>query len=333
MNKILIVLLLTLIASDIMDSDVILFQQFQRFIKKYNKKYNSMEEFLKRFEVFKKNVISTFKDNSFHNTGITKFSDLTRQEFSKIASNINLNDLTINTINSREAYFVGAAPSSWDWRDRGYNPTIRDQGACGAFWAFNIMNHLEFLYYRMKGVMKPFSVQLLIDCDTMDSGCNGGDISTALSWLKQNGIMLESDYPYTGMKGTCKKDPSKYIDMKVTGYKKLGSSSSTFSPVDEDEMKEFLYETGPLIVGFNANALQTYTGGVIDVPSSQCPSSGINYIGILVGYGYDSVSNKNYWIVQNSWGKSWGENGYFRIKRGSGTCGINCYVFTALVSF
>ena len=77
--------------------------------------------------------------------------------------------------------------------------------------------------------MREFSVQQLIDCDTLDSGCNGGTIINALTWLKSNGIMLESDYPYTGRKSTCKQDSTKYIDMKVTGYKKLGSSYSTYS--------------------------------------------------------------------------------------------------------
>ena len=120
--------------------------------------------------------------------------------------------------------------------------------------------------------------------------------------------------------------------MKVTGWKKLGSSTSTWSPVDEDEIKEFLYEIGPLAVALNANPLQTYTGGILDKTSSQCPVSGINHAVTMVGYGHDEETDKDYWIVKNSWGQSWGEKGYFRIKRGSGTCGINCYITTATVS-
>ena len=115
--------------------------------------------------------------------------------------------------------------------------------------------------------------------------------------------------------------------MIVTGYKKLNY------PADEEEMKEFLYETSPLIVGLNGTPLQTYSGGIIDKTSSECPSSELNHVGILVGYGHDDASGKDYWIVKNSWGEKWGENGYFRIKRGSGTCGINTYVMTGTVSF
>ena len=98
-------------------------------------------------------------------------------------------------------------------------------------------------------------------------------------------------------------------------------------------MKEFLYENGPLDAALNANPLQTYSSGILDKSSAQCPVSGINHAVLIVGYGYDSRSNLNYWIVKNSWGKNWGENGYFRIRRGNGTCGINCYIITATVSF
>ncbi len=150
-------------------------------------------------------------------------------------------------------------------------------------------------------------------------------------WLKKNGGMLyDSDYAYTGRKSTCRSVASKYADFKVTGYKKLGSSWSTWSAVDEDEVKEFLYETGPLAIALNADPLQTYVSGILDKTSSQCPTSGINHAVTLVGYGTGSV---DYWIVKNSWGKSWGESGYFRIRRGNGTCGVNCYITTALVSF
>ena len=155
----------------------------------------------------------------------------------------------------------------------------------------------------------------------------------AYSWSRKNVIMLDSDYPYIAKKSTCKSDKSKYVDMIVTGYFKQGGSTSTYICVDEDEVKEFLYETGPLAAALNANPLQTYTSGVLDVSSTNCPVSGINHAVLLVGYGTDSSLGLDYWIVKNSWGKNWGENGYFRIRRGKGTCGINCYLITGKVSF
>ena len=330
MNKFILVLVFALVACD-MDIDTVMFQQFQKFIKKYHKRYNSINEFLARYEVFRRNVMETFKENSSYRTGITKFSDMTQQEFAKIYLNLNYDAMAIANFNP---YFVtkNNSPDSWDWRDKGYVAHVKDQAACGSCWAFSTMANLEGQYYKNKGNMVTLSEQMLVDCDNIDAACNGGLMEYAFTWLQQNGgIMTDADYPYVGYQQSCRTDPSKYIDMKVTGYRKLGSSTSTWSPVDEDEIKDFLYETGPLAVALNANPLQTYTGGILDKTSSQCPVSGINHAVTMVGYG--NADGKDFWIVKNSWGQNWGENGYFRIKRGSGTCGINCYITTGLVSF
>ena len=332
MNKFLLVLVLALVACET-DLDSLIFQQFQKFIKKYQKKYTSIDEFLARYEVFRRNVMATFtEENSLYQTGITKFSDLTKQEFAKIYLNLNYDAMAMANFDPTIVKVSNAAPAAYDWRDYGRVSPVKDQGSCGSCWAFSTVANLEGLYYANKGVMKTFSEQMLVDCDTSDSGCNGGLMEYAFTWLKKNGgIMTDTDYPYKGVKSTCRSDKSKYVDMTITGYKKLGSSWSTWSAVDEDEVKEFLYETGPLAIALNADPLQTYSSGILDVTSTKCPTSGINHAVTLVGYGTEN--NVAYWIVKNSWGTSWGEKGYFRIRRGNGTCGINCYITTATVSF
>ena len=329
MNKFLIALLIALVSCNV-EMDTMLHNQFQKFIKKYNKKYSSVNEYLARFEVFKMNVMNLYKESQKYKTGITKFSDLTQQEFAKIYLNLNYDAMAVANFNPAHPSFSNAAPDSFDWRDKGLVTPVRDQGMCGSCWAFSTVANLEGLYYKLKGVAVDLSEQILVDCDTYDSACNGGLMEYAFQWIKENGMETEEDYPYTGYKGSCKADPSKYIDMKVTGWKKLGSSTSTWSPVDEEEIKEFLYENGPLAIALNANPLQTYSGGILDKTSSQCPVSGINHAVTLVGYGAES--GVDYWIVKNSWGANWGENGYFRIRRGTGCCGVNCYITTALVS-
>ena len=296
MNKFLVVLVLALVACDT-DLDSLIFQQFQKFIKKFQKKYESMNEFLARYEVFRKNVMATFQEeNGSYSTGITKFSDLTKQEFAKTYLNLNYDAMAMANFDPTIVKVSNAAPTSYDWRNYNRVAAVKDQGSCGSCWAFSTVANLEGLYAANKGV-------------------------------------INSDYPYKGTKQTCKSDKTKYADFTVTGYKKLGSSWSTWSAVDEDEVKEFLYQTGPLAIALNADPLQTYTSGILDLTSTKCPSSGINHAVTLVGYGVDSSSGLNYWIVKNSWGKSWGESGYFRIRRGNGTCGINCYITTATVSF
>ena len=226
---------------------------------------------------------------------------------------------------------TNAAPSSYDWRNYNRVTAVKDQGSCGSCWAFSAIGNIEGLYASVKGVLKNFSEQQLVDCDTSDSGCNGGLMEYAFNFLKNYGCLnFAEDYPYKGAKGTCRTDTSKCADIKVTGYKKLGSSSSTWSPVDEDEIKEFLYENGPLAIALNADPLQTYSSGILDLTSTKCPISGINHAVLLVGYG--TSSGMDYWIIKNSWGRSWGESGYFRIRRGNGTCGVNCYITTAIVT-
>ena len=259
MNKFLIILLFALAACQLDDTE--LFHQFQKFIRKYKKNYRSVNEFMARFEVFKRNTISTLSENLSYSTGITKFSDLTHQEFAKTYLNLNYDAMAVANFDPYIVKVSNAAPSAWDWRSKGYVAAVKNQGSCGSCWAFATVANLEGLYFKNKGVMITMSEQMLVDCDTYDSACNGGLMEYSFTWIKDNGgIMQDTDYPYKGYKSSCNSNPSRYVNMRVTGYTKLGSSSSTWSPVDENEIKEFLYETGPLAIALNADPLQTYTG-------------------------------------------------------------------------
>ena len=333
MNKFILVLFSFALISCEADVESIIYKKFQRFIHKYNKNYSSINEYLARFNVFRQNLIQLASNGpqSFE-TGVTKFSDLTRQEFAKTYLNLNFNANALINLKPVKPKISNQAPDAFDWRDKGVVSGVKDQGTCGSCWSFSTVSNLEGLYAQKKGEIKTFSEQYLIDCDTEDSGCNGGLMELTFDWLSINGggIMYEADYPYANKKGICKQDSSKFVDMKVTGYVKLGDSSDTFSPIDEDYIKEFLYETGPLAIALNADALQFYSGGILDVDGWICDPSGINHAVNLVGYGVDT---KDYWIVRNSWGKNWGEDGYFRIARGKATCGVNYYITSATVEF
>ena len=230
MNKFFLVLLALALVACESDLETLIFQQFQKFIKKYQKKYQSMNEFLARYEVFRKNVMKTFEnqENSPYSTGITKFSDLTKQEFAKIYLNLNYDAMAVANFDPYIVKVSNAAPASYDWRNYNRVSPVKDQGSCGSCWAFSTVANLEGLYAAKKGTIKTFSEQMLVDCDTSDSGCNGGLMEYAFTWLKKNGgIMYDADYAYKGVKSTCKSDSSKYADFKITGYKKLGSSWST----------------------------------------------------------------------------------------------------------
>ena len=202
MNKFFVVLLFAFAACEA-DLDALIFQQFQKFIKKYNKKYESMNEYLARYEVFKQNVMLTFRSERTYKTGVTKFSDLTKQEFRRTYLNLNYNAMAMANFDPTYVKVSNDAPSAYDWRDYGRVATVKDQGSCGSCWAFATVANLEGLYAKEKGVIKTFSEQMLVDCDNLDSGCNGGLEEEAYTWIKKNGgIMFDSDYPYTGRKGT-----------------------------------------------------------------------------------------------------------------------------------
>ena len=258
---------------------------------------------------------------------------MTQEEFAKNYLSLNYADLNNENFEPVTITKFGAAPPSFDWRNEGRVSEVKDQGTCKSCYAFTTIGNLEGLYYAKTKVMTPLSEQMIVDCDNVDRGCHGGLMIDTIEWIKSNGgIMAEKDYPYKGKKGlSCKKKPEKYVDLKVTGYKRLGSTDRIFDCVDENQIKEFLYENGPLIAAVNGRFLQDYIKGILDYPSDVCSSAYIDHAVLIVGYGTEGSTNMDYWTVKNSLGKDWGESGYFRIRRGAGTCGINCYIMTATI--
>ena len=314
-----IIAIVSLVVCDYSEEESNLFKKFQKFIKKYNKKYDSINEFLARYQVFKNNILNIKSQNLSFKTGITQFSDLTQQEFKKKYLYLNYDAMAASNFNPYIPKKSNDAPSSFDWRNENRVTSVKFENECNSAWAHSAMGNLEGLYAGHYGILEDFSAGLLVDCDNIDDGCYGGLMENAFTWLKSNGIMAEEDYPTLERKSSCKKVKDKYVNMTVTGFIKLGKSSDVFSCVDEELMKEFLYQNGPLSIALNAIWLQVYLSGIIDMDLEKCPISGINHGALLVGYGTDSTSGLDYWIVKNDWGKSWGENGYFRIRRGYGT--------------
>ncbi|KAI7755578.1 hypothetical protein M8C21_009520 [Ambrosia artemisiifolia] len=204
------------------------------------------------------------------------------------------------------------------------------QGVCGACWAFSTTGVLEGANFIATGKLPNLSEQQLVDCDhtcdasekdACDKGCSGGLMTNAYNYLmKAGGIQSEESYPYTGKSGECRFDPKK-IAVKVANFTNI--------PADENQIAAHLVTHGPLAVGLNAVFMQTYIGGV-SCPLI-CSKKLVNHGVLIVGYGAEGFSilrlgNKPYWIIKNSWGKRWGEHGYYKLCRGSGMCGMNTMV-------
>jgi len=321
MNKLILVALLALTFC-IDNSERKTFQEFQKFLIKYNKKYNTIAEYFLRYNVFKKNLQRFSQNKASYKMGINQFTDLTPTEFRK--GYLNLDMKLVNKINYKKVSVNSKndAPESWNWVNEGVFGPVKDQGYCGSCWAFSAMGNIEALNAMKTKEYVALSEQQLVDCDTeYDQGCNGGLMEYAFAYLVEKGCMTEKDYPYVGYDDTCHYDESK-VFLRIDSWLMLDTQ-------DENEIKEFLYTNGPLAIAINADPFQYYTGGIIDEDEWSCDPEGLNHGVVLVGYGNES--GVDYWIIRNSWGDYWGEDGYVRVARGKGTCGVNTYVTTAVL--
>ena len=207
------------------------------------------------------------------------------------------------------------AATSVDWRDKGVVNAIKDQAQCGSCWAFSTCQAQESIYAINYGKLQSLSEQNLVDCVTSCYGCNGGLMTSAYDYVvrRQSGhFMLETDYPYTGYDGTCRYSSSKATS-QCTGYVEV-------SEYDEDDLAAKISSLGPAAIAIDASnwSFQLYSGGIYD--ESSCSQYNLDHGVGCVGYG--STGSQNYWIVRNSWGTSWGEDGYIRmIKDKNNQCG------------
>jgi len=285
---------------------------FQQWKKKHNKTYGGVEH-KKRYQIFVQNLKRIEKINSKNRTftvGLNKFSDLTKQEFSSIylglkpRKNITKRPFIVNP--------NFTAPASVDWRTSNAVTAIKDQGQCGSCWAFSTTGSLEGLNAIKNGNLLSFSEQQLVDCSTENEGCNGGLMTLALEYTASNGITLEDSYPYTGEDGTCTYDSSQKA-FANTAYTTPNSNADLLTAAAQ----------GPVSVSVEADqdVFQYYTSGVLN--DDTCGTD-LDHGVLVVGYDTDATSGP-YWIVKNSWGADWGNNGFLWIARvdGDGICGIN----------
>jgi len=193
---------------------------------------------------------------------------------------------------------------------------VKNQGNCGSCWSFSATGAMEGAYMIAKNSLPSFSEQALVSCDTAgnDKGCSGGWMDDAFKFaMSKGGLPTESAYPYTsgssGANGACK---------SWTPY--TGSKPSGFTDVTPKNVNALMTAVAkkPVSIAIQANqaAFQSYKSGVLTGTCGQRLDHGV----LLVGYGTDGV---DYWKVKNSWGTTWGEKGYIRIKKGSDDlCGV-----------
>ncbi|KAF0983960.1 hypothetical protein FDP41_007875 [Naegleria fowleri] len=223
---------------------------------------------------------------------------------------------------------VVAAPASFDSRvkwPKCIHP-IRNQEQCGSCWAFSASEVLsDRLCIATDGktdlVLSP---QYMVSCDTRNYGCDGGYLNLAWNFLVTTGIPSDACVPYTSGDGKSNgKCPTKCSNgQAVTLYK----AKSAKHVIGVSNAENELYEYGPIQTGFTVyRDFMSYKSGVYHHVSGEALGG---HAVKIVGYGVDSVSNKKYWIVANSWGTSWGMNGFFWILKGVDECNIESGMWT-----
>jgi len=286
----------------------------------HKKIYRAAEEAM-RFGIFIENVNKINRLNAESTDvkfAINKFADLTGHEFKTQQAGCAFVEKNKKFVEQRTAPVrnIGALPDSVDWRNKGAVTPVKDQGQCGSCWAFSTTGVLEGFNFVNNGKLLSFSEQQIVDCDTdQDEGCNGGWPYLAVEYAAKNGLELESDYPYTAEDGDCKYNKAKATKV-AGGYQFVTANSS-------DSLKAALVN-GPVSVAIEADqdVFQFYSKGVI---STGC---GANLDHAVLAVGYQKVGVLEAFIVKNSWGTTWGSDGYVFIStiqtlnQGQGACGI-----------
>jgi cathepsin L len=214
----------------------------------------------------------------------------------------------------RGATDSSSLPAQVDWRSKGWVTPVKNQGKCGSCWAFTATGALEGQNFNKTGVLVSLSEQNLVDCSTSNYGCNGGVTDYAFRYVKQNsGIASEESYQYTGKQGSC----------QYRSSNKAGTCSGwvDIPPGDETALQVAVATVGPVAVAIDASSMlfQLYRKGVYKNPF--CSSTNLDHAVLIVGYG--TYNGQPYWLVKNSWGTSWGQDGYVMMARNQGNmCGI-----------
>jgi KDEL-tailed cysteine endopeptidase len=303
------------------NSDIELISQFLMFKSKFGKQYQSESDFNYRQSIF----AETLKRISAHNSdesqtfkmGVNMFSDLTSTErkskyLGKSSSSPKVDHCQAPDYLTKSK--SNPTQEAVDWAAAGKVQVVKDQQQCGSCWAFSAIAALESAYAIYKNDLPNLSEQELVDCSNKygNQGCNGGDMFQAYNYILDHKINTSAKYPYKGADKKCKKDLVDHGDYTMSQCVKTENTIDGL-------VKATVIQ--PVAVGFYViDSFFDYQSGVYN-PTEDCDS--LPNHGVL-NVGFDLSGDLPFFKVKNSWGSSWGEEGYFRVitGKGKGTCQI-----------
>ncbi|EAT45919.1 AAEL002833-PA [Aedes aegypti] len=329
--KILILLMAFVAAANAVSLYELVKEEWNAFKLQHRKNYDSETEERIRLKIYVQNKHKIAKHNQRFDLGqekyrlrVNKYADLLHEEFVQTVNGFNRTDSkkSLKGVRIEEPVtFIEPAnvevPTTVDWRKKGAVTPVKDQGHCGSCWSFSATGALEGQHFRKTGKLVSLSEQNLVDCSGKygNNGCNGGMMDYAFQYIKDNGgIDTEKSYPYEAIDDTCHFNP-KAVGATDKGYVDIPQG-------DEEALKKALATVGPVSIAIDASheSFQFYSEGVYYEP--QCDSENLDHGVLAVGYG-TSEEGEDYWLVKNSWGTTWGDQGYVKMARNRDNhCGV-----------
>lgn len=287
--------------------------EWRSFKAAFSKFYESPVEEARRFALFAEKLAffethnaAFAAGNVTYTVGVNQFTDMTADEVKKGYLSTFSNTRVKNYVTLPKAPLDAV-----DWRLKGAVTPVKNQGQCGSCWTFSTTGSVEGAWFIAGNKLVTLSEQQLVDCVTADQGCNGGEVDDAFQYIiKNGGITSEASYKYTARDGKCATAKAKSPVAHITGFKDV--------PKNNDAQLAAAVAKGPVSVAIEADqtSFQSYTSGIFSGP---CGTT-LDHAVLVVGY------TDAYWIMKNSWGTTWGAEGYMMMARGKGAegiCGIN----------
>ncbi|KAJ6224293.1 hypothetical protein RDWZM_002838 [Blomia tropicalis] len=300
------------------DDDLTL--KFNQFKIDYSRVYENELDEIERKQIFKRNLEFIRQHNleaslgeHSYLVGVNQFADLTNEEFRRKFI-VNKKSFEHFSLNLHTDNSVESVPTSIDWVAKGVVSPVIDQGECGSSWAIPISGTIESRNAIKTGKFVQLSIEQIYDCCSTDGhGCDGGLFDDAYKCIiKMHGLDTASSYPFHYGDGTCRFNP-KTVGAKIRSYSYVKTG-------DENALQNAV-ANGPVAAAIDASqkSFQFYMSGVYDEPAC---TNNVDHGILIVGYGTQRIGNQ-YWKVKNSWGSSWGMNGYILMSRNkSDQCGI-----------